>query len=62
MSSCRATPTIERADAGDGEQHAEHDRAVVGRRPRRATDRRDEIGVVVVEAALHLVEEALLLL
>ena len=45
------------SDAGED---AEHDGGVV-RATSARTDRGDEVGVVVVEAALHLVEEALLL-
>ena len=51
----------QRAEAGDGEKDAEHDGPVVGSTAGRP-DRRHEIGVVVIETALHLIEESLLLL
>jgi hypothetical protein len=62
MSSCRATPAIRRADSGNGEQHAEHDRPVVGSSTTDATHRMDEVRVIAVEVPLHLLEKTLLLL
>ncbi len=52
----------ERADTGDGEQNAEHDRAVVGSTTTYPADRVHEVGIVAVEVALHLLEKTLLLL
>ena len=53
--------TEEDADARDREQHAPDQRGVVDARAH-AADGRHEVGVAVIETALHLVEKSLLLL
>ena len=54
-------PGDERTDSRDRDEDTDDDRSVVGATSS-ATHVRDEIGIVVIETALHLIEEALLLL
>ena len=54
------TPTTRSTRPEDAGEDAEHDRRVVRATATRA-DRRDVVGVVVIEAALHLIEKTLLL-
>ena len=51
----------EHSDADDGYEHACHDDGVV-RAATAGADGRDEVDVVLIEAALHFFQEALLLL
>ena len=55
------TPVDEDPDTEHGEEHADDDHRVV-RSTASPADRRNEIGIVLIEAALHLVKEPLLLL